>query len=70
MGIGMRHTEQQAAEVREQFAEADAISRLEGYAPDAFEQAQKERIITGEIDTEEFIRVMVEHVVGSAPAIP
>jgi uncharacterized membrane protein len=66
----MKNTEQQAAEVREQFAEADSISRLEGYAPDAFEEAQKERIATGEIDTEEFIRVMVEHVVGPAPAAP
>ena len=64
----MNHTKEQAEQVREQFAEADAISRLEGYDPDAFEQAQKERVIAGEIDTEEFIRVMVAHVAGTAPA--
>lgn len=65
----MKNTDVQAAEVRDQFADADAISRLEGYAPDEFEQAQKERIIAGEIDTEEFISVMVDHVVGQAPAV-
>lgn len=64
----MKNTDEQAAEVREQFADADAISRLEGYAPDAFEQAQKERLIAGEIDTDEFIRLMAEHVAGSSPS--
>lgn len=62
------NSHENAAQVREQFAEADAISRLEGYNPDAFELAQKERIISGEIGTDEFIRAMVEHVVESAPA--
>jgi hypothetical protein len=65
----MNNTREQD-EVREQFAEADAISRLEGYEPDAFETALKERVITGEIDTEQLIREMVEHVVGSAPPAP
>lgn len=54
--------------VREQFEEADAISRLEGYAPGAYETAQKERIIAGEIDTDEFVRLMAEHIVGASPA--
>lgn len=64
------HTPEQAAQVREQFEEADAISRLEGYEPDAFEQAQKERIIAGEINTDDFVRLMAEHVMGSPPAAP
>lgn len=56
---------EEQAERREQFAQADAISALEGYEPNEFEQAQKERIITGEIDTEEFIKQMIIHVKGA-----
>lgn len=56
------HSSERQAEVRQQFADADAISRLEGYAPGAFESAQKERVMTGEITTDEFIAVMAQHV--------
>ncbi|MBO2977503.1 antitoxin VbhA family protein [Burkholderia pseudomallei] len=49
-------------ELRELFRRADAISRLEGYEPGDFEEAQKERLITGEIATEEFISIVAAHV--------
>lgn len=63
------HTDEQQKQIAEQFRQADAISRLEGYDPDAFEQAQKQRIITGEIDTDEFVQVMIAHVTSTdAPA--
>lgn len=48
-------------ELRGLFRRADAISRLEGYEPGEFEEAQKERLIAGEITTEEFISIMVGH---------
>lgn len=48
-------------ELRERFRQADAISRLEGYEPGDFELAQKERLIAGEITTEEFVAVMAAH---------
>lgn len=55
---------QQAQQLREQFAEADAISRLEGYLPTAFELEQRERVISGEIDTNAFISIMATHVLA------
>lgn len=58
----MAHSEQRQAELREQFRQADAISRLEGYDPSEFEEQQKERIVRGEITTEQFIKIMAEHV--------
>ncbi|AJY07398.1 antitoxin VbhA family protein [Burkholderia sp. SIMBA_043] len=51
-------------ELRERFRQADAISRLEGYEPGHFEETQKERLIAGEITTEEFVTVMAAHVRG------
>lgn len=51
-------------ELRERFRRADAISRLEGYEPGHFEETQKERLIAGEITTEEFVTVMAGHVRG------
>ncbi|RBB40125.1 hypothetical protein DPV79_12815 [Burkholderia reimsis] len=53
-------------ELREHFRRADAISRLEGYEPGEFEEAQKERLVAGEITTEEFISVMVGHLRAGA----
>lgn len=55
------HTEDQQKAIAEQFELADAISRLEGYNPDSFEEAQKLRIIQGEISTDEFIEIIVQH---------
>lgn len=54
-------------EIREQFKQADAISRLEGYDPDAFEQKQKERIVTGEIMTDEFVQIMIDYYADNFP---
>ncbi|MDN7473471.1 antitoxin VbhA family protein [Burkholderia multivorans] len=51
-------------ELRERFRQADAISRLEGYEPGDFEEIQKERLIAGEITTEEFVAAMAAHVRG------
>lgn len=62
MNSSPSHTPERQAEIREQFKEADAISKLEGYEPDAFEEAQKARIVAGEITTEQFIQIMAEHV--------
>lgn len=55
---------EQDHQLREQFAEADAISRLEGYVPTPFELEQRERVISGEIDTDAFIAIMAEHVLA------
>jgi len=49
------------AELRKAFRVADAISRLEGYDPDVFEEKQKDRIVRGEISIQEFIKIMHTH---------
>ncbi|HEB3529753.1 TPA: antitoxin VbhA family protein [Burkholderia cenocepacia] len=49
-------------ELRERFRQADAISRLEGYAPSEFEEQQKQRIVCGEISVDEFVSIMAAHV--------
>ncbi|KVT79938.1 hypothetical protein WT25_17415 [Burkholderia territorii] len=60
MAKKLNSTERQR-ELRERFRQADAISRLEGYEPDDFEEAQKERLIVGEITAEEFIAIMAAY---------
>lgn len=55
---------QQAQQIREQFDEADAISRLEGYSPTPFELEERERVISGEIDTDAFISILAAHVLA------
>lgn len=57
----MSNSTDEQSKIREQFQQADAISRLEGYEPDAFEQQQKERIVTGDISTDEFVKIIVDH---------
>ncbi|MBU9561563.1 antitoxin VbhA family protein [Burkholderia multivorans] len=49
-------------ELRELFRRADAISRLEGYEPSEFEAELKERLVVGEIDFHEFLRLMITYV--------
>ncbi|KVC45405.1 hypothetical protein WS58_14035 [Burkholderia pseudomultivorans] len=49
-------------ELRELFRRADAISRLEGYEPSEFEAELKERLVVGEIDFDEFLRLMIAYV--------
>lgn len=51
-------------EISEQFEEADALSRLEGYEPEPFEEEQKRKIVTGEFTTEQFIAAMTAHVLA------
>ncbi|WP_017772758.1 antitoxin VbhA family protein [Paraburkholderia kururiensis] len=52
-------------ELRERFRQADATSLLEGYEPGHFEESKKERLIAGEITTEEFITAMAAHIRGN-----